>query len=77
MTDLTLTRQFLMANDDRQGMSRSQAGQKGGQNQGQQNNPANFANDPQKAKQAGSKGGKTTADQHDMSNIGSQSHKNS
>ena len=29
----------------------------GGQSQGQQNNPANFANDSQKASQAGEKGG--------------------
>ena len=30
---------------------------KGGQSQGQDNNPGNFANDPQKASEAGHKGG--------------------
>lgn len=33
---------------------------KGGQSQGQENNPGNFANDPQKASQAGKKGGRNS-----------------
>ncbi len=35
----------------------AQAGSKGGQSQGKENNPGNFANDPQKASEAGKKGG--------------------
>jgi general stress protein YciG len=30
---------------------------KGGESQGKENNPANFANDPEKAREAGKKGG--------------------
>jgi len=33
------------------------AGRKGGKAQGKKNNPANFANDPEKARRAGRKGG--------------------
>jgi len=46
-----------MAPEQRQGMSREEAGRKGGQSQGKENNPGNFANDPQKASEAGRKGG--------------------
>jgi len=35
----------------------AKAGRKGGKAQGKKNNPANFANDPEKAKRAGKKGG--------------------
>jgi uncharacterized protein len=35
----------------------ARAGRKGGKAQGKHNNPANFANDPDKAKKAGRKGG--------------------
>lgn len=31
---------------------------KGGQSQGKENNPGNFANDPERAREAGRKGGK-------------------
>lgn len=31
----------------------------GGQSQGQENNPGNFANDPEKASRAGQKGGRS------------------
>ncbi|HEX8227468.1 MAG TPA: KGG domain-containing protein [Candidatus Saccharimonadales bacterium] len=34
--------------------------QKGGESQGQENNPANFANDSQKASEAGQKGGSSS-----------------
>lgn len=36
----------------------AKAGRIGGKKQGKKNNPANFANDPEKAKRAGAKGGK-------------------
>ena len=36
---------------------------KGGRSQGKQNNPGNFANDPQKASEAGKKGGKSSGRQ--------------
>lgn len=32
---------------------------KGGRSQGKENNPGNFANDPEKARAAGSKGGRS------------------
>lgn len=34
---------------------------KGGQSQGQENNPGNFANDPQRASEAGKKGGQSSS----------------
>jgi general stress protein YciG len=34
---------------------------KGGQSQGQENNPANFANDREKAREAGKKGGQQSS----------------
>ena len=46
-----------MAPEERQGMSREEAGRKGGRSQGKENNPGNFANNPQKASEAGRKGG--------------------
>lgn len=36
---------------------RREIASRGGQAQGKENNPANFANDPQKASRAGKKGG--------------------
>jgi uncharacterized protein len=42
---------------ERQGMSHEEAGRKGGQSQGKDNNPGNFANDREKARKAGRKGG--------------------
>lgn len=48
-----------MANDDDDNkMSRSEAASKAGQSQGKENNPANFANDREKAQKAGEIGGK-------------------
>jgi len=35
----------------------SEIGKKGGKSQGRENNPGNFANDPEKAQRAGQKGG--------------------
>ena len=46
-----------MANDDGS-MSTSEAGRKGGQSQGKENNPGNFANDRDKARRAGEAGAK-------------------
>lgn len=43
------------ASSSKQDMSK--LGRKGGKSQGQDNNPANFANDPEKASDAGRKGG--------------------
>lgn len=44
-----------MAEED-QSMSTSEAGRRGGQSQGKENNPGNFANDREKASRAGKKG---------------------
>ncbi len=54
-----------MATDDRGFASmdeqkRKDIASKGGQSQGAENNPANFANDNQKASEAGKKGGETS-----------------
>lgn len=38
---------------------------KGGQAQGKENNPANFANDKEKAKEAGKKGGQQSQSSND------------
>ncbi|HYE22515.1 MAG TPA: KGG domain-containing protein [Verrucomicrobiae bacterium] len=38
----------------------ARAGRKGGKSQGQRNNPANFANDREKARRAGRKGGSSS-----------------
>jgi general stress protein YciG len=51
-----------MAKDDRGFASMDDEKQreiasKGGQSQGKENNPGNFANDPEKASKAGKKGG--------------------
>lgn len=37
---------------------RREIASKGGQSQGRENNPGNFANNPQKARMAGKKGGR-------------------
>ncbi len=44
-----------MADED-QSMSPSEAERRGGQSQGKENNPGNFANDRRKASEAGKKG---------------------
>lgn len=38
----------------------SEAGRKGGESQGKENNPGNFANDAEKAREAGKKGGENS-----------------
>lgn len=38
-------------------MSREEAGRLGGMSQGKETNPANFANNPERAREAGRKGG--------------------
>lgn len=48
-------RGFAAMDDDQQ----REIASKGGQSQGQENNPANFANDPQRANEAGRKGGQS------------------
>jgi general stress protein YciG len=48
----------FMADDG--SMSVSEAGRMGGQSQGKENNPGNFANDREKASEAGKKGGQNS-----------------
>lgn len=49
-----------MAEQDRGSMSGEEAGRKGGQSQGQENNSGNFANRPkEKVEDAASKGGRS------------------
>jgi general stress protein YciG len=43
-------------------MTVAEAGRLGGQRQGKENNPGNFANDPRKASEAGRKGGQHSHD---------------
>lgn len=52
----TSNRGFAAMDDDQQ----REIASKGGQSQGKENNPANFANDPKKASEAGRKGGQNT-----------------
>lgn len=52
-TNNTSKRGFASMSEDKQREIASQ----GGQSQGKENNPANFANDKQKAKRAGHEGG--------------------
>lgn len=52
-TDNTSNRGFAAMDEDKQ----REIASKGGKSQGKENNPANFANDKQKAKDAGQKGG--------------------
>lgn len=49
----TSNRGFASMDEDKQ----REIASKGGQSQGKENNPANFANDRQKASEAGRKGG--------------------
>jgi general stress protein YciG len=44
-------------NDERGSEYYSEIGRQGGKSQGQENNPGNFANDPDKASEDGRKGG--------------------
>ena len=46
-------RGFASMDEDKQ----REIARKGGQSQGKENNPGNFANDPQRASEAGRKGG--------------------
>jgi general stress protein YciG len=46
-------RGFASMDDDKQ----REIASKGGRSQGKENNPGNFANDPQRASEAGRKGG--------------------
>jgi general stress protein YciG len=60
-----LTEGAIMATDDRGFASmsekeRREIARKGGQSQGAENNPGNFANDSQKASEAGRKGGENS-----------------
>lgn len=52
----TSDRGFASMDEDKQ----REIASKGGQSQGQENNPANFANDKQKASEAGQKGGENS-----------------
>jgi general stress protein YciG len=47
-----------LANADQQ--TREEVARRGGQSQGKENNPANFANDREKASRAGKKGGQNS-----------------
>lgn len=52
----TSDRGFASMDEDKQ----REIASKGGQSQGQENNPGNFANDKQKASEAGQKGGENS-----------------
>lgn len=52
----TSDRGFASMDEDKQ----KEIASKGGQSQGAENNPANFANDTQKASEAGKKGGENS-----------------
>jgi hypothetical protein len=56
MTDNTSNRGFASMSDSKQ----REIASKGGQAQGKENNPANFANDKKKASEAGKKGGENS-----------------
>jgi general stress protein YciG len=56
MADNTSNRGFGSMDEQKQ----RDIASKGGQSQGQENNPGNFANDRQKAREAGKKGGQNS-----------------
>jgi general stress protein YciG len=56
MADNTDNRGFASMDEDKQ----REIASKGGQSQGKENNPGNFANDRQKASEAGQEGGKAS-----------------
>jgi general stress protein YciG len=57
MADNTSNRGFASMDDQKQ----RDIASKGGQSQGQDSNPANFANDREKASRAGKKGGENSS----------------